>query len=56
MTIDNEKSLLEDLKQTLTDDFDKCLIQAYAKSFDYDDLERTFREQLTEEAGHHDEN
>lgn len=56
MTIDSKKSLLDDLKQSLTDDFDKCLIQAFAKNFDYNDLEKTFRQQLTEEVSQHDEN
>lgn len=56
MATDSRKSLLDDLQQTLTEDSDKRLIKAYAKNFDYSDLERAFREQLTEEVSQPDEN
>lgn len=56
MATDVKESLVKDLVQTLTDDFDKSLIQAYAERFDYGDLERTFREQLTKEVSRDDEN
>ena len=55
MTIDRKNSLLEALKQTLTDESDKVLIEAYAENLDYDDLERTFREQLIEQVDREDE-
>lgn len=55
MTIESKKNLLEDLKQTLSNDQDKSLIDAYAGNLKYEDLERRFREQLIEEAGGGDE-
>ncbi len=55
MTTDSRKRLLEDLKQTLSNDQDKSLIDAYAGNLKYEDLERVFREQLIEEAGDKDE-
>jgi len=55
MTIDRKKSLLEALKQTLTDEFNKGLIETYAEDFNYNDLEQAFREQLNEEMSHKDE-
>jgi len=55
MTIDRKKSLLEDFKQTLADKFDRNLVEAYAKNFDYDDLDQTFREQLSKEVACEDE-
>jgi len=55
MTIDRKKSLLEDLRETLTEEFDKGLIDAYVENFDYRDLERTFVEQLIEEVKQEDE-
>jgi len=55
MTIDRGRTLLEAFKQTLSDEFDRDLIEAYAKNLDYDDLDRTFRDQLAEEMSHKDE-
>ena len=55
MTIDKKKSLLEALKQTLTDEFNKGLIETYAEDFNYNDLEQAFREQLIEEVNREDE-
>ena len=55
MAIDSNRKLLEELEQALTDDFDKSLIRSYANNFDYSDLERTFREQLTQEVSQSDE-
>jgi len=55
MAIDRKKSLLEDLRETLTEEFDKGLIDAYVKNLDYRDLERTFVEQLIEEVKKEDE-
>ena len=55
MTIDRKKSLLEALKQTLTDEFNKGLIETYAEDFNYNDLEQAFREQLNEEVSSEDE-
>jgi len=55
VTIDNKRSLLEAFEQTLADDFDRNLVEAYAKSLDYYDLEQTFREQLTREVACEDE-
>lgn len=55
MAVDSRKSLLEVLKQTLTNEFDRDLVDAYAKTFDYNDLERTFREQLVKEVRRDDE-
>jgi hypothetical protein len=55
MTIDRKKSLLEALKQTLTEEFNKGLIETYAEDFDYNGLEQAFREQLIEEVSREDE-
>ena len=55
MTIDSKKSLLEALKQTLTDEFNKGLIETYTENFNYNDLEQTFREQLIQEVSREDE-
>jgi len=55
MTIDRKKSLLEALKQTLTDEFNKGLIESCAEDFDYNNLEQAFREQLIEEMSREDE-
>lgn len=55
MTIDRKKSLLEALKQTLTDEFNKGLIETCAEDFDYNNLEQAFREQLIEEVSREDE-
>jgi hypothetical protein len=55
MAIDRKKGLLEALKETLTDEFNKGLVETYAEDFDYNDLERTFREQLIEEVSSEDE-
>jgi hypothetical protein len=46
--MDRKKSLLEALKQTLTDEFNKGLIETYTENYSYNDLEQTFREQLIE--------
>ena len=55
MTIDRKKSLLEALKQTLTDEFNKGLIETCAEDFEYNNLEQAFREQLIEEVSREDE-
>ena len=55
MTTESRKSLLEDLKQTLSSDKDKGLIDSYARNLSYDDLESAFREQLIEEVKEEDE-
>ncbi|GAI61155.1 unnamed protein product [marine sediment metagenome] len=55
MTIDRKKSLLEALKQTLMDEFNKGLLETYAEEFDYNDLEQAFREQLIEKVSSEDE-
>jgi len=55
MTMDSERSLLEDFKQTVPDEFNRDLVEAYAKNLDYDDLEKAFLDQLTKEASHEDE-
>lgn len=55
MTIDRKRSLLEAFEQTLTDEFDRNLVEAYANNLDYDDLEQTFREQLSSEVACEDE-
>ena len=55
MTIDRKKSLLEALKQTLTNEFNKGLIETCAEDFDYNNLEQAFREQLIEEVSREDE-
>jgi len=53
--MDVRKRLLEDLKHKAKDQFDKNLIAAYAKNFDYKDLEQTFRDQLSKEVSCEDE-
>lgn len=55
MTINSERSLLEAFEQTVLDKFNRVLVEAYAKNLDYDDLERTFRDQLFEEVSDEDE-
>lgn len=55
MKMDSRKSLLEILKHTLTSEFDRDLVDAYAKNFDYDDLDRAFRDQLVKEVAREDE-
>ena len=55
MTIDRKRSLLEAFKQTLTDEFDRNLVEAYSKNLDYDGLDETFREQLSREVACEDE-
>lgn len=46
MAMDRKRSLLQDLKQTLKDEFAKKLVEAYAESFDYTALEKAFVGQL----------
>jgi len=55
MTISRDKSRLEDFKKTLADEFDRNLVEAYAKNLAYDDLEQAFLDQLTKEVSHEDE-
>jgi len=55
MTIDSKRSLLEAFMQTALDEFSRDLVKAYAENLDYNDLERTFRDQLTKEMSHEDE-
>lgn len=55
MSVDSKRSLLEAFRQTLTDESAKDLVQAYAKGFDYQDLERVFLEQLLRETPGEDE-
>ena len=51
MTTDSKKSLLDGLKQSLSNDEDKILIDSYARNLSYDDLENAFREQLIASPG-----
>jgi len=55
MTTGRGRSLLEAFEQTLADKFDRNLVEAYAKNLDYDDLEQTFREQLSQEVAYENE-
>ena len=55
MAKDRGNSLLEELEETLADEFDKDLIESYAKNLDYNELEQKFREQLIQEISHEDE-
>jgi len=55
MRVDKKKSLLEAFKETVIDEFDRKLIEAYAENLDSNDLARAFVEQLSTEVACEDE-
>ena len=55
MNDNNKHGLIEEFRQTLGDDFDEALVKAYDETFNYNDLERVFLEQLFHQAGKENE-